>query len=238
MQGAWNTDEQHIAPVLGLIAHVIERDRIARAGDGLRLSRISYDILGVLPIAEVEIAVRVLRPGRTIELVEATLSHDGRPAVLARAWFLAAGDTTQIAGSALPPFPADGFQPWDGSTVWPGAFIGEAQVDWIPDEPGRARFRVHPTVPLLADEPVSATARTLGFLDIANGISPRLRPEDAHYPNVDLTAHLFREPSGAWIGYDTAVSFGPDGRGLTHTVLHDEHGPFGTSSQSLTVRPR
>jgi hypothetical protein len=57
------------------------------------------------------------------------------------------------------------------------------------------------------------------------------------FPNVDLTAHLFRAPRGEWLGFDTTVTFSADGLGLTSTVLHDVHGPIGTMAQMLTVRP-
>jgi hypothetical protein len=70
------------------------------------------------------------------------------------------------------------------------------------------------------------------------GITPRVPPSDAYFPNLDLTAHLFRIPTAEWIGFDTTVSFGPLGHGLTHSVLHDEQGPFGTVQQTLTIRPR
>ncbi len=50
--------------------------------------------------------------------------------------------------------------------------------------------------------------------------------------------HFFDQPQGEWLGLDTTVSFGPAGIGLTTSVLHHEGGPMGTSSQSLTVRPR
>ncbi|MDQ3824613.1 MAG: thioesterase family protein, partial [Actinomycetota bacterium] len=32
------------------------------------------------------------------------------------------------------------------------------------------------------------------------------------------------------------VSFGPKGLGLTSSVIHDTHGPIGTTSQALTIR--
>ncbi len=32
--GAWNIEEQHIAPAFGLLAHVVECDRDARRSDG------------------------------------------------------------------------------------------------------------------------------------------------------------------------------------------------------------
>ena len=79
--GAWDLETQHIAPALGLLAHVVETDRDRRRSDGLVLTRLSYDILGTVPIAEIQIAVGVLREGRTIELVEAVLSNRGRAAV-------------------------------------------------------------------------------------------------------------------------------------------------------------
>ena len=56
------------------------------------------------------------------------------------------------------------------------------------------------------------------------------------FPNTDLTVHLFRQPTGDWLGLDTDVSFGPDGIGLTASVLHDERGPIGRAAQTLTLR--
>src|SRR5699024_7103888 len=46
LSGAWNTEEQHIAPTIGLLAHLLETDFAARRQDDLRLTRVSYDILG------------------------------------------------------------------------------------------------------------------------------------------------------------------------------------------------
>lgn len=66
----------------------------------------------------------------------------------------------------------------------------------------------------------------------------RADPRKVTFPNLDLTLHVFRPPTGEWIGLDTRVSFGPGGVGLTSSVLHDPDGPFGTVNQALTVRPR
>ena len=103
--GAWATHEQHIAPALGLLVHAVERDRDARRGDGLVVGRLSFDILGTIPIDVVDTEVTVIRRGRTVELVEATLSHAGRAAVLARVWLLQPGTTGRLAGTALPRIP-------------------------------------------------------------------------------------------------------------------------------------
>ncbi len=237
--GAWREDEQHIAPALGLLAHVVERDRDARRDDGLVLARLSYDILGTVPVAEVDIAVRVLRAGRTIELVEATMSHDGRAVVAVRAWLLREHDTAAVAGTALPTLPPpDELPAWSPRDTWPGGFIRSVELRRHLEEPGRGWFWARATEPLLTDEPVTDTARLAGLLDLANGMTVRADPAEVHFPNVDLTAHLLRAPQGEWLGVDTAVSFGPTGVGVTSSRLHDTSGPLGVLAQCLTVRPR
>lgn len=238
-QGAWNTTEQHIAPALGLITHVLERDHRQRHDRPLTISRISFDILGTVPIDTVEITTRVIRPGRTIELAEATLTNADRAAVIARAWFSHDTDTSALAGTSLPTLPAPtSFEPWSLAEIWPGEFVTTIAIRRDESEPGRARYWVRPSVPLLDTETVSPTSRLLGTVDIANGITPRAFPASVLFPNLDLTAHLIRPPATEWIGFDTTVSFGPHGHGLTHSLIHDEHGPIGTVQQTLTVRPR
>lgn len=235
VEGAWNPAEQHIAPVLGLLAHALEQQH----ADGLLLSRISFDILGPLPIEEVAVRTRVLRAGRTIRLVEGELSHGGRPAVLARAWFVHRYDTADLTGSDLPAIPpAADADPYDPSLEWPGAFLQTFEVRRIAVRPGRGVFWLRPRLALIDGEEATPTARMLGVIDVANGMNVRTSPESALYPNLDLTASVFRTPVGEWIGGDTTVSFGPDGRGVTSSALYDESGPIGVLSQSLTVRPR
>lgn len=236
--GAWNTDQQHIAPALGLLVHAVETDRDRRRPDALGAARLSYDILGTVPVDDVEVTVRLLRPGRTIELVEASLRHDGRDVVVLRAWLLQELPTDPLAGTSLVRMrpPAD-LEPWDPTTVWPGGFIASVEVRREQDEPGRARFWVRSDTALLDDEPVSDLARFTGLLDIANGMTVRAAPGEVAFPNVDLTAHFFAEPRGPWVGFDTTVSFGTAGLGLTSSVIHDQDGPVGLLAQALTVRP-
>lgn len=238
VSGAWDVRFQHIAPALGLLVHCVERDREARRTDALAVGRLSFDILGTVPVEEVEVEVAVVRPGRTIELVEASLSHGGRAVVRLRAWLMQPGDTRHLAGTPIRPMSAPGdLEPWDPTTVWPGGFIASAEVRREQEESGRARFWVRSRTTLLDDEPVSDLARLAALLDIANGMTVRVAPSEVAFPNIDLTAHLFEQPQGEWIGFDTSVSFGAGGLGVTSSVLHDQRGPIGTLAQSLTVRP-
>ena len=236
--GAWNTAEQHVGPALGLLVHVLEADRDARRDDGLVVGRLSFDILGTMPVDVVDVAVHVARAGRTIELVEATLSHAGRAAVVLHAWLLQPRDTAtwRAAGCRSSPRPTP-LPAWDPTTVWVGNFIASLEVRRGPVEPGRGAFWLRAPLPLVEGEPVRPLARAAVLFDVANGITPRVSPGQVAFPNLDLTAHLFAQPRGEWIGFDTTVSFGPDGVGVTSSDLHDTGGPIGTMAQLLTIRP-
>ncbi|GAA1530176.1 thioesterase family protein [Actinomadura kijaniata] len=237
--GAWDPGEQHFSPLGGLVVHAIERHLAARPDTGLLLGRIGFDILGRLALDECEIDVRTVRPGRTIELVEATVLIGGRPAVRARAWALAAVDTGAVAGGApdrLPP--PEGLAPWPLTSVWPGGYIASLDVRPVgPPRPGRTTAWVSTGLSLVAGEASGPLASYVALVDTANGIAVRQPPTVWMFPNVDLTVHLYRQPEGRWTGLDTTVVFGGTGQGVTSTVLHDAAGPVGYAQQILTIRP-
>lgn len=237
--GAWAVDEQHISPMTGLVAHAVEQFAAARGADGMVVARVSMDILGVLKLEEFEITVETVRPGRTIELLEAVVIARGRPAVRARVWRMAQLDTAAVAGGQPPALPApDAVAPWAMSDAWPGGYITTLDVRPIGEpQPGRTTAWLATDLELVAGEPVSDLARFLALVDTANGIAVRESPKEWLFPNLDLTVHLHRQPRGRWVGLDTTVIFGAAGHGLTSTTLHDLHGPVGRAEQILTVRP-
>jgi hypothetical protein len=239
VQGAWNTTQQHIAPALGLLTHAVEQHHPARHAAPMQVTRLSFDILGTFPVDTVDVHIEVTRPGRTIELLRATMSHADRPALTLHAWMQHPTDTTHLAGGLLPSMtPPGDVAPWNPAETWPGRFVTTIEARRHETSPGRAQSWLRPRIPLLAGEEISSTAAMMSILDIANGLTPRQSPQDITFPNLDTTVHLFNPPRSEWIGYDTTVTFGPTGTGLTHTVLHDTHGPIGTAQQILTIRPR
>ncbi len=229
--GGWNPAEQHIAPTVGLVAHCL-------TGDGGPVQKLSVEILGVIGIDEVDVSVETVRPGRTIELVEATVTWAGRAVVRARAWRLTGSDTTAaalVAEPALPP--REELPAWDMSAGWPGGYIASLEVRHRDAGPGRAQAWLRSRQELLDGEDVADPTRFLLLADTANGLVQSPERRRWFYPNVELTAHLFRPPTGAWVGMDTSVSWGPGGHGMTATVLHDEAGPVGRVAQLCTLRP-
>lgn len=233
--GAWDVRHQHMSPVAGLL--VEELQRCAPRPD-LVLARVTFEILGVIPGGECEVRTALVRPGRTIELLQAELSVAGRVAVRANGWRLLAGDTADVAGARTRPLPGPeagaAFHP---ERTWQGGYIRSLEFRVLPGwQPGHAQVWLRSAVDLVAGAPTSDLASMFALVDTANGVSVRVDPSELLFPNVDLTVHLFRQPRGAWLGLDTEVSFGPDGAGLTAAVLHDRHGPFGRSAQLLTLR--
>ncbi|GAA2096861.1 thioesterase family protein [Brevibacterium salitolerans] len=260
-QGAWQAGEQHMGAASGLVVHHLEA---VLGGDAL-ISRIAFDILGVIHSGEFDIEVETVRPGRTIELVEARMVHraahtgaeaapatadaparpavEGRPrtSVVARVWRLQSSDTSPVAGDALAPFPAwEECAPRQLSELWPGGYIASLSGAEAPGGvPGRRQVWVHTDMPLVAGEADGPFATFAKLADSMNGLAVREDPQRIFFPNVDLTLHFLRAPEAGprgEFGFDVRQSFGPTGVGITHAVLHDGRGPLGTASQSLTVR--
>jgi hypothetical protein len=235
-QGAWQPGEQHLAPASGLILAELER----RLPSDKLVSRASFDVLGVIHSGEFTIDVGVLRQGRSIELIEATMRHDNVTSIRARVWRLSATDTIHVRGTEWSPLPPpETMCPFAFSSLWDGGFIRslEARQDKAA-RPGRGMSWVRTRYPLVEGETDPPAASFLKLIDTANGLVVRAHPDRAFFANVDLTVHFLRQPEAGWVGFDTCVNFGPTGLGETFSVLSDTHGPVGTAAQSLTVRVR
>lgn len=235
-QGAWQESEQHMAAAAGILAHCLDRHE---PREGLRVARLGYEILGMIPLDEVEIRTRTLRPGRTIELVQAEMVAGGRTVVRATAWRLQTSDTTAAAATEEEPlaFPEDTAEAARLSQ-WSGGYIRSLEIrEAEPLRPGRGAVWLRPRQRLVQGEESPDWVRLVGLADTANGTAPLLDPKEGWmFPNTDLQVHLHRLPEGEWLGLRTQNTVGPDGIGLTSAVLHDQHGPFGRTEQILTVR--
>lgn len=236
-QGAWNEHEQHMAPASGLMADSLERHE---PRTDMRMARLSYEILGLIPGGGFHIETTTLRPGRTIELLQAELVANGRVAIRATAWRMITSDTSAVAAVEDTAIPApDECKPFDGAAIWPGGYIRSLEMRVAEGHrPGAGIVWLRTQHPLTDKADSGDLARLMGLVDTANGIAARVPPgKDSYaFPNLDLQIHMYRRPEGEWLGLDNAVSFGTDGIGLTSTVLHDLQGPFGRAEQILTLR--
>jgi hypothetical protein len=233
-QGAWQPGEQHLAVASGLLMAEVER----RLPSDKLVSRASFDVLGVIHSGELSIDVQVMRPGRSIELVEASMRHGELTSIRARIWRLATSDTTHVQGIEWAPLQSiEAMRPLALASVWNGGFVHSLEVRQDANSrPGRGLSWVRTRYPLVAGEIDPPVAGFMKLIDTANGLVVREPPGRVFFANVDLTVHLFRQPEAGWVGLDTRVSFGPSGLGETFSVLSDISGPVGTAAQTLTVR--
>lgn len=235
-QGAWNEHEQHMAPASGVIAAELEQ---FQPRDDLRIARISYDIFGLIAAGEFSITTRLLRPGKTIELLEAEMRANDRTCIVARVWRMCTQDSSEVAGLEDQAIQQPGRLPvWDGMACWPGGFIKsiETRAD-AKRRPGKGVVWINTATAMVENQPTSDFVHLIGLVDAANGTVPRQSAQFTWaYPNLDLQIHLHRYPAGQWLGLEAVQQYGRDGIGLTSAVLHDVHGPFGRSEQILTLR--
>lgn len=235
-QGAWNEHEQHMAPASGIIA--VELENFQPRAD-VRIGRISYDIFGLIAAGEFSITTRVIRPGKTIELLESDMQANGKTCIVARAWRMCTQDSTDIAAlEDRPVSHPDTLTNWDGIRHWPGGYIKsiEAKVD-NNHRAGKGIVWLNNAKTMVENQPASDFVHLMGMVDTANGVAPRQGADIVWgFPNLDLQIHLHRFPKGRWLGLETVQQYGSDGIGLTSSVLHDVQGPFGRSEQILTLR--
>ncbi|MGL5252045.1 MAG: thioesterase family protein [Moraxella sp.] len=243
-QGAWNEHEQHMAAATGVLAYELER---FMPREDMRIGRISLDIFGLIHFGEFSITTQVIRGGRTIELLEATMTAGGKTCIVARAWRMQTSDTAAVSGLEDEPIGhPESYLDWDGIKHWGGGYIHSIYLKADPNNrQGGGIVWLNNDLEMVANDPTNPQGLTsdfvhlMGMVDTANGIVPRIyQPNDIEwlFPNLDLQIHLHRLPQGRWLGLETVQQIGQDGVGLTSSVLHDVHGVFGRSEQILTVR--
>ena len=237
--GPWSQHAQHLGPVSALLVREVER---CAPRAELAVRRVSVDVLGPVPVTELELHAEVIRPGRSVELVTASVSAGGTVAATARAWRMVRGDTAEVAQRR-------GHQQgdpgeWSQFTVLSGWSTGySAAMDWraAPGTPagrGSAHVWARQRMPLVAGEQPSGLQRLFTLVDSTSGVSAPLDFQSWSFVNTDLTVHLERSPQGEWIGLDATTVVGPDGAGTASSVVHDGDGPLGRSAQTLLITPR
>ena len=237
----WNTDIQHGSPPLALMTKTIEE---LASGSGLRIGRLTLDLLGAVPVAPVKVRASVLRPGARISLMAAEMTAaapDGTDRTVARvtAWLLAPSDTGDVATDRHAPL-VEG-EATSRAHDWQGAPGYLETVSWRAQStaPGDAAIAwMSPLVPLVDSEELTDVQRLAMVVDSANGVGAALDPNAFVFMNTDTSVHLHRAPEGNDFALRARGSIGPDGIGVTTAEIFDRRGFIGTSAQTLLVQRR
>jgi Thioesterase-like superfamily len=240
-RGPWDPGMQHAGPPAALLGRAVEGH-----GDraGLRVARITFEIMRPLPIAELAVATRTLRGGRGVELVEAALRAGEVELMRATALRI-----RTAAGLELPKelLPGPRLAGPEAGRVMPFFPTGQAvgyhtamEVRFVAGsfrEPGPATAWMRMRHPLVPGETPSPLCRVLTAADSGNGISASLDYQRWRFINPDLTVYLMRPPVGEWVALEAATTAAA-GIGLADTTLHDRQGPIGRAVQALFVDRR
>jgi hypothetical protein len=238
--GPWDERFQHAGPPSALLGRAIER---TEPRDDVLVARVTVEILGPIPVGELSLRSRMARPGRSVELVEAVLSAEGRDVARASAWRVRRTTSSPVASiAAAPPAlpPPDRAQDI-GKGDWVDGYLSAIEWrfvkgDFARNGPAAAWTRLRH--PLVEGEEPTPLQRVLTVADSGNGISSELDLQHWHFINPELSVHLHREAVGEWICLDASTAISTGGAGLATSVLSDEVGPVAVGAQTLLVSPR
>jgi hypothetical protein len=238
--GPWDARFQHGGPPSALLGRAVES---VQPRDDVMVARMTVEILGPIPVGELRLDAQVARPGRSVELVEAVLSADGRDVARAQAWRVRRTAAAAIPPqhATAPPLPGAGETVELGTGDWIDGYLSAVEWRFVGGhftKPGPATAWTRLRVSVVPDEEPSPLQRVLSVADSGNGISSELDVTTWYFINPELTVHLHREPVGEWICLDASTAISPGGVGLATSVLSDVQGPVAVGAQSLLVAPR
>jgi len=238
--GPWDRTQQHGGPPIALLGRALER---LGGPAGSRIARIAFDFYSPVPVSLVSVETAVLRPGRKLQISEATLRAAGRVVLRATAAHVLAEAGRSPAVEQpfdVPPLPAAGTR-----LSFPGipGFEYADAIEWRVAEgdlgrPGPATVWTRCRMPIVRDSSLTGLERVLAVVDAANGISAELPISAWMFVPIDLMVTLLRLPEGEWVGMSSRSTIAADGIGATETVLFDAEGPLGRALQTLYVAPR
>jgi hypothetical protein len=239
-RGPWTPDAMHGSPPAALLGRAIEQT--SPRHDAL-VVRASFELLGPVPIQPLTLTTEVVRPGRNVEMIDASLRTDEREVMRARAWRIRT-TTLDLAGPELTPFAVSPSESpelpvdvaWEGQNYISAMEWRFASGTFAEQGPATCWFRMR--IPLIADEEPSPLQRVLCAADSGSGISNELDFRTWVYVNPDLTVLLHRYPEGEWVCLDATTVAEGHGTGLCMTKIYDEKGPIGSSAQTLFIAPR
>ena len=237
-RGPWDPGALHGGPPAALAARAVER---VGSDAPMAVARLTVELLRPVPMRPLSLSTRTVRPGRKVQLVEATL-RDGDVevcrAVALRLRVLTAGGA---AGDlpAAPPGPHTGVAEI-GHGEGEGFHRTGVEFRFVSGRfsaPGTATVWIRLRYPVVGGEAPSPLMRAVAAADFGNGVSAVLDWDRYSFINPDLTVYLHRQPVGEWICLAAGTRAEP-GRGLAHCMLFDERGAIGHSLQALLVDAR
>ena len=243
----WSNGVQHGGPPVGLLARAVEQVPTVVP---MQVTRLTVDLFREVPIDDpLTVSTSVIRDGRRIQAVEASLVAAGQPVARASGLKIRTGDVPipdSVASWSPPPGPDEaepiawgrfGFDITDRERFHSHA-IAARTIDDSFFSLGEGLSWVRLLVPVVEGEVTSQFVQTATLSDVGNGNSMALDGRAWFYVNPDVSLTIHRLPSGPWLGMRSLAHQHPSGVGSADSHLFDIEGPVGRVVQSQILEPR
>jgi hypothetical protein len=238
--GPWSDQALHGGPPTMLMAREIAR---VPAEQPMFVTRLTVELLRPVGMTPLAVRSRLVRPGRKVQLVEASLWNGEVEVARATALRIRQANVeVPDHDDPLPHGPPESVNELLGGYRSGAAYhlLGVEARSVIPlggkIGPGWAWFRLK--LPVIPDEEPSGLQRICAAADFPNGISNIVDPGVASFVNPDLTVYTHRLPVDEWVMVDATTRLEPSGIGVAEGALYDRRGRIGRSLQGLLVEPR
>ncbi|MFV0317649.1 MAG: thioesterase family protein, partial [Microthrixaceae bacterium] len=239
-RGPWEPGALHGGAVAPLLVRELE---LLAAPVPMRLARVTVELLRPVRLEPMTLDAEILRDGKKIGLLEATLrrAEDGTVVTRARALRMRVVDLAVVDPPDDPPpeLPAEDSQITSRAvagtyTAFHNSAVRHRYSRGMFGEVGDAFDWINLAVDVVPGERPTPWQRVAAAADFGNGISS-IVPFDGStmFINPDLTIHLWREPVGEWVGMDSVTHVSGTGIGLSDSALWDTDGRIGRTNQSL-----
>jgi len=238
----WRDDQMHGVATSGALARGLEGAVAALGRQDLRPVRYTVDLFRAPSMSPCTVRSSVVREGRRICLVDATLEQDGVAVARAGAIFLAPSENPPGAvwsaddAPTPPPLEVAAVSEevrvpifWSEETGWSQNF-GEHQN-------GSRKQTWQTGLPVVLGEKPSPFQAVAGIAD-ATSMVMNWGSAGVEYINTDITLALSRLPVSTEIGLAARERCAHDGIAVGTAVVFDREGPIGTSTVSSLANAR
>jgi hypothetical protein len=237
-QGPWDPNAQFGGSPAALLATLVEQTPTLVP---MQIARLTVDLLRPVPVAPLRADVQIVREGKKIQVVAASLLAGDQEVARSTGLRIRLGDLgeREIPHGRVPrPLP-DSPRPTEDDPFPVNPPGSRQAVEYLFEGVG-GHFR-YPTwvrlrVPVLAGEPASPVARLLYTADLASGIG---QPNGllVRGINADVAVNVLRYPEGDWLCLDGNGWMSPAGIGQVQANLWDTNGIAATVSMARVVDP-
>jgi hypothetical protein len=215
----------------------------------MRFCRHTVELMRGVPMRTLTPEVEVLRDGRRLQVVRASLVDDSTEVARATSVRMRVADSpnpvdvdmTAHADDEPPPFPAEPEPSFSMPGIGVPGFLRAVELrrsggGYRTGAPGILWLRMHCRVVEGVDPSPFVLLATVG--DMLSMAAQYLDPEKWMTINPDLTIQTFRDPVGEWIGLLGLHKNDSDGIGMSEAVLYDASGRIGRGTSSILIEAR